>query len=152
MSVDDLFSGLNPVVRTILRAPVLHWVLSPFLMLVTVTGRRSGRSYTIPVGYQLDGRDLTVLVSEAHKKQWWRNYRDPRAVRVRVRGRSSSGEARVVGSDAPDYRRRVEGALRKVPRLDRVFGIEFDRSRGLTDEQVEHLATEIAVVHIALSG
>ena len=78
--VDALTSRLNPLVVAILRTPWVHWLLSPGLMLITVTGRRSGRRYTIPVGYQRDESDVIVLVSEARKKQWWRNYLEARAV------------------------------------------------------------------------
>ena len=76
INVDALASRLNPLVVAILRTPLVHWLLSPGLMLLTVTGRRSRRRYTIPVGYQRDGSDLIVLVSEAPKKQWWRNCRE----------------------------------------------------------------------------
>ena len=152
MKVDALFSRLNPLVRGILQTPLLHWVLSPFLMLVTVTGRRSGRRYTIPVGYQIDGDDVTVLVSDARNKQWWRNYREPGRVEVRVRGRARSGTARLTGPEAGDYRPRVENALRRVPGLDRVFGIEFDGRQGLSEDQLRRLANEIAVVRIALDA
>ncbi|MBW2312597.1 MAG: nitroreductase family deazaflavin-dependent oxidoreductase [Deltaproteobacteria bacterium] len=151
MSVDDVMSRMNPLVQGVLRAPGLHWVLSPFLMLVTVTGRRSGRRYTIPVGYQLRGDDVTVLVSEARKKQWWRNYTEPRPVEVFLRGRARRGEAALVlPATGDDYRERVEYALRRVPGLGGVFGVEFDRRAGLSAEQVEKLAEEIAVVRIDL--
>lgn len=151
MSVDDVMSRMNPLVRGVLRTPGLHWILSPFLMLVTVTGRRSGRRYTIPVGYQLRGNDVTVLVSEASKKQWWRNFAEAGPVEVWLRGRARGGEAALVPSTAGDeYRERVEYALRRVPGLGGVFGIEFDRRAGLSADQIETLAKEIAVVRIAL--
>jgi hypothetical protein len=43
---------INPLVRWLIRSP-LHWLASRRLALITYTGRRSGRAYTIPVGYQL---------------------------------------------------------------------------------------------------
>ena len=73
MSVDGVLSRLNPVIAALLRSP-LHPLLSPGLVLVTVTGRHSGRRYTIPVGYQRDGDDLVVMVSEARRKQLRRRY------------------------------------------------------------------------------
>jgi deazaflavin-dependent oxidoreductase (nitroreductase family) len=152
MSVDTFMSRLNPSVRRLLRTPVLHWLLSPFLMLVTVTGRRSGKRYTIPVGYQRRGDDVTVLVSEARNKQWWRNYTERRPLEIRLRGRERTGNAVVVGPEAADYRERIEYALRRVPGLGRVFGVEFDRRVGLSDGQVDELSKEIAVIRIKVSG
>ena len=40
---------LNPLLAALLRSP-LHRLASKNLMLLTVTGRKSGRTYTLPVG------------------------------------------------------------------------------------------------------
>ena len=90
VSVDGVLSALNPVIGAVLRSP-LHRLLSAGLMLLTVTGRHSGRRYTIPVGYQQDGNDLVVMVSEARRKQWWRNYYEPGPVALQLRGQARSG-------------------------------------------------------------
>ena len=150
MSVNDSFTRLNPLIAGLLRTPVLHWLLSPGVMLLTVTGRRSGRRYTIPVGYRLEGDELTVMVSEARKKQWWRNYREPASVELRLRGRARRGMAEVVTPGSQEFRRRAEWLLRRVPGLPRVFGIALDRRAGLSDAQVDHLGREAAVVRIRL--
>ena len=60
MSVDSSAGRINPLVAAVLRSP-FHWLLSFGLMLITVTGRRSGRRYTIPVGYQRHGDLLVTL-------------------------------------------------------------------------------------------
>ena len=92
MSVDSIMSMLNPVIGAVLRSP-LHRLVSPGLLLLTVTGRRTGRRYSIPVGYQRDGDDLVVMVSEARSKQWWRNYEEPAPIEMRLRGEQRSGVA-----------------------------------------------------------
>ena len=53
LSIDSVMSRLNPAICAVLRSR-FHWLLSRGLMLVTVTGRKSGRQYTIPVGYQFE--------------------------------------------------------------------------------------------------
>ncbi len=70
VSLDTIFSRLNPLFVWLLRSP-LQGLASGGLMLLTFTGRRSGRKFTIPVGYQRDGDVLTVMVSYAARKQWW---------------------------------------------------------------------------------
>jgi hypothetical protein len=149
MSLDAIFTRLNPGISWILRSP-LHFLLSPGLMLISVTGRRSGRRYTIPVGYQRDGDGLFVMVSHARRKQWWRNYREPGPVELRLCGRELRGRATVVppGSDA--FRRDAETSFRRMPWLGRQFGIHTRRGAGLTEAQVEHLGREGAIVEIAL--
>jgi hypothetical protein len=49
----------NPLIALILRSP-LHPLVSRRLALITVTGRRSGRTYTFPLGYEQDGDTVTV--------------------------------------------------------------------------------------------
>ena len=147
MSVDLNFRRFNPVVSSVLRSP-FHWVLSLGLMLITVTGRRTGRVYTIPVGYQRDGDVITVLVSEAPTKQWWRNFHDPAPVRMRVRGKDLKGLAEVVPPGSAEFRLQSERTLRRLPFMGKVFGIDYDRAQGLTDPQVAELGKSIAIVQI----
>lgn len=149
MSVDGLLTRLNPLIALILRSPA-HWLLSPGLMLLTFRGRKSGKQFAIPVGYQRDDDVVTVMVSEAREKQWWRNYREAGWVALRLRGRDLAGEAQVVVPGSDEFRQRTERSLRRVPGLSRIFGVEFDRKRGLSAEQVEHLGSAIAVVRIRL--
>jgi hypothetical protein len=52
-----LFKLLNPLMRALLRSP-LHRLLSARLLLLTVSGRRTGKCYTIPLGYAQVGRTL----------------------------------------------------------------------------------------------
>jgi len=64
MDVDRLVRHLNPLVAWLLRS-TLHPLVSGGLMLLEVTGRRTGRRYWIPVGYQRNGDAIIVLVSHA---------------------------------------------------------------------------------------
>ncbi len=149
MSLDSFFTRLNPLIAGILRSP-LHFLLSFGLMLITVTGRRSGRSYTIPVGYRRVDGGLVVMVSRARRKQWWRNYREPSPVALRLRGREVLGRAALVAPASDEFRRYAEGTFRRLPRLGSQFGIDYQRSIGLTDAQVEHLRVEAAIVRVEL--
>ena len=149
MSVDALLTRLNPLIALILRSPA-HRLLSRGLMLLTFRGRKSGRQFAIPVGYQREDDIVTVMVSEARNKQWWRNYREAGRVALRLRGRDLAGEAQVVAPGSDEFRQRAERSLRRVPGLSRVFGVDFDRKRGLTAEQLEHLGSAIVVVRIRL--
>jgi hypothetical protein len=89
----------NPGVRLLLRSP-LHAIASGQLALITVTGRRSGRSYTIPVGYRRDGDRVTIPVGWPERKRWWRNLRGEGAqVGLRLRGRDYSGHAVARGDE-----------------------------------------------------
>lgn len=44
--------AINPLVRWLMRSP-LHWLASRRVALISYTGRRSGRRFTIRVGYEM---------------------------------------------------------------------------------------------------
>ncbi|GLX99530.1 nitroreductase/quinone reductase family protein [Herbidospora sp. NBRC 101105] len=76
---------VNAVVRWILMSP-LHDLLSRFVVLLVITGRRSGRVFAIPVRYAEDGDVLTVVSRRG--RTWWRNLEGGAALTVVLRGRA----------------------------------------------------------------
>lgn len=93
---------VNPLVRWLLRSP-LHFVASDALILVTVTGRRSGRAYTTPVGYEQRGS--TLYLTSQTDRTWWRNLVGGADVEVWLRGERRRGHATVIedDGDVADY-------------------------------------------------
>jgi hypothetical protein len=82
----------NRLIAVLLRSP-LHPLLSRGLVLISVTGRRTGAQHTFPVAYQETGDVLTIPVMWPERKLWWRNLRDGAAVRLRLRGVERTGQA-----------------------------------------------------------
>ena len=82
-----IFAVLNPVVTALLRSP-LHALLSHELIVLSVTGRKSGKQYAVPVSYlQQDNRLYFSSLAG-----WWQNL--PGApVTVRLRGQDRGGTA-----------------------------------------------------------
>ena len=87
--------AINPLVRLVLRSPA-HGLLSGHLALLSVTGRRSGRTFTFPVGYDRDGDRVTIGVDWPERKRWWRNLLEPAPVEIWLAGvrRTGTGQAR----------------------------------------------------------
>jgi deazaflavin-dependent oxidoreductase (nitroreductase family) len=144
-----LSTRLNPILAAILRSPV-HWLLSSGLMLITVTGRKSGRRYTIPVGYHQVADAIVVMVAEAPSKTWWRNYRNAGPVEIRLRGRLHHGRAQLLRTDSREFQQRAEASFRRSRIIPWIFGIAFDRRGGLSDVQVQQLSQHAAIVRITL--
>jgi hypothetical protein len=140
---------LNGIVDLVLRSR-LHWLVSRGLALITVTGRRTGRRYTIPVGYLETSDAVLVLVGDAPSKTWWRNYLDPGPIEMRLRGVQRSGRAVVVPPGSEPFRRSAEASFRRSRIIPRLFGIAFDPNVGLTIEDTERLARRAAMVRITL--
>jgi hypothetical protein len=85
---------VNVGLVALLRAPILHHLVSHGVAEITVTGRRSGLSRTLPVFYRQQGDTVRIQVAMAQRKLWWRNLRDPGAeVHLLLRRRARSGYA-----------------------------------------------------------
>ncbi|MEW5827642.1 MAG: nitroreductase/quinone reductase family protein [Chloroflexota bacterium] len=82
----------NVFVKFFLRTP-LHGLFSKTTMLLTLTGRKSGRKLTLPVSYyEADGALWTI---SRRNRTWWRNLKGGADVTLRLRGRNlpARGEA-----------------------------------------------------------
>jgi hypothetical protein len=86
-----LMKIMNPVMALILRSPI-HWVASKQIMLLSFKGRKTGKRYSIPVGYVRKNNELTVFTHA----RWWRNLRGGAPVTVRIQGHEYSGVAETV--------------------------------------------------------
>lgn len=62
----------NDFMSWILCSP-FHGMLSNGMMLITFTGRKTGRKFTTPVGYYEAGGYLWVITSR--DRTWWKNLR-----------------------------------------------------------------------------
>lgn len=66
-------------------------------------GRRSGAGIALPVAYARDGDRVVVLVGRPATKTWWRNFRLPRAVEVRLPEGPRTGTGQVAEPGTPRY-------------------------------------------------
>ncbi|HUS16688.1 MAG TPA: nitroreductase/quinone reductase family protein [Chloroflexia bacterium] len=68
---------VNPVMRMLLRSP-LGARMGGVLLLLTFKGRKSGATFTTPVGYHRRDGELVVFT----ESPWWRNLRGGAPVRL----------------------------------------------------------------------
>ena len=95
---------VNPVVRTLLKSR-LHGVLSRDMMLLHVTGRRSGRVYVVPVGRHEHHGQLVASAGGA----WRRNLVGGAALEVTLDGRRRRADGELV--DDPEVVAEIFGDL-----------------------------------------
>jgi deazaflavin-dependent oxidoreductase (nitroreductase family) len=96
MATFDMVKLANGMMKSLLLSP-LHGLVSSRAMLITVSGRKSGRLYTTPVNYAREGNVITVV--SRRNRTWWKNLRGGAAVTLRVRGQDLKGTAEVVEDD-----------------------------------------------------
>jgi deazaflavin-dependent oxidoreductase (nitroreductase family) len=101
-------SKSNRFVAFMLRSP-LHVFMSG-LLLITVTGRKTGRLISTPVNYVRDGD--TLLVTSKVDRTWWKNLRGGAPVTLRLNGKTYRAAATVI-----EDRTAVEQGLLRFFRL-----------------------------------
>lgn len=111
---------LNALMRLILRSPA-HGMMSDRLLTITVTGRKTGNTYKIPVAYIEHEGALLVGTSAT----WKRNLRADTPVRLRLRGRDRLAHAEVI-SDEERLAEMYRAILPRNPVHGRFVGIGLE--------------------------
>ena len=103
--------------KLLLRSP-LHGAVSKRLMLLTMTGRKSGKQYRIPVGYTQVAETLYFGTNGL----WKNNLRGGAPVRVRLRGKDCAARAYVI-ADQEGMERSYALWLPQSPQYAQVIGM-----------------------------
>lgn len=116
-------------------------------MLITVTGRKTGKKYTTPVNYVQDGDVLSVL-SHAHRT-WWRNLRGGAPVKIVFRGK-------VIETIGTAYEKIEDVAelflqhLQAAPKYATLFGVEVDAEGNPVPASAAAIAVGKVMIEIEL--
>jgi hypothetical protein len=108
---------VNWLVKRLLRSP-LHRFLSRNTMLLTYTGRKSGRSYVVAVRYVRHG-DLVTCYTDS---KWWINLRGGAPVQMLIAGDTVRGIATPV-EDRATVAASLSEFLRATPGDSKYYGV-----------------------------
>lgn len=136
---------INPVERALLRSRLHRFAGSSTLMLLTYKGRKSGRCFTVPVGYRQDGNTLASFTPFA----WSKNLRGDADVEVILRGEQRRGTATVVTDPelvAPALATYLEGNSGDA----RFFKVRLDGTQHPNLDDVAAVAPHTAMITIRL--
>jgi hypothetical protein len=144
MKVPEIFFKIiNPIMKFLLRSP-FHGALSKSIMLITFTGRNSGRKFTTPVRYmQTDG---TVRCFTAVENQWWRNLRGGAAVTLRVNGQDGSYSARAIHDDPVQIRKWLLFYLGLFPQDAAYHEIRVNKDKTLNEADLDRAVKKAILV------
>jgi len=133
-------------IHRVLYAIGLGSLIGRIILLLTTTGRRSGKKRVTPLQYELIGSDYYVGAARGMKADWVRNIQSDPHVEVRVGAKHFSANAEIVNdpSRLADF---VEVRLERHPRM---IGFIMQKAHGLpkrpSREQLEKLAEKEALV------
>lgn len=133
----------NKFISWFLRSP-FHKMLSDGMMLITITGRKTRKTFTLPVGYYPDYGYLWVMTSR--DRTWWRNLREGAEVEILLKKKTMKGFAEAE-LDEKAVEARMDEYLCHVPQAARPLGVHMEN--GVPDhEDVQRIAREKLFVKI----
>ncbi len=135
----------NDFMAWVLRSP-FHGILSNGMMLITITGRKTGNTYTTPVGYYEEGGYLWVITSRERK--WWRNLQGGAKVDLLLKRKPVQGETETELDENSVEARMVE-YLRHVPQAAKPMGIRVE-NQSPNAEDIARTAKDRLFVRIKL--
>ena len=137
----------NDFIKMMLRSP-LHGLFSGNMMLITVTGRKSGRTITTPVNYYSDGDALWVI--SVRNRTWWRNVCGGAEVILRLQGRDVKARAEAI-LDEQAVAKQLGEYVKYLPMSAGPLGVRFQN--GVANcEDTSRLAKERLFIKICPEG
>ena len=121
-------------------------LIGRIILLLTTTGRRSGKKRVTPLQYELIGSDYYLGAARGLQADWVRNIQSDPHVNIRVGGKQVQGIAEIV-TDVSRFADFLEVRLERHPRM---IGLIMEKAHGLprhpSREQLEGLAKKEALV------
>jgi len=143
-----VWRALLPVGNRLMRAWLRsgwHRPVNSTMMVLTLEGVRSGRTYFFPVGYAEDPEGLATFT----RFSWWKNFREERPVSLRLRGREVRGTA-VAVRDPEAVAERFAYYLRRNPHDGKYFGGRVDRDDRADPGKLARAAGRLVMIHSRL--
>jgi deazaflavin-dependent oxidoreductase (nitroreductase family) len=121
-------------------------MVSNSILLITFTGRKSGKTYSTPVSYSQHDDQVYVFTHSI----WWKNLRSDAPVTLRIRGRDLQGLPEPVAEDKQAIAAGLATHLRKVPSDARYYGVTFDANGTPRAEEVEKAVQTVVMLRFQL--
>jgi deazaflavin-dependent oxidoreductase (nitroreductase family) len=130
----------NPIIQWLLRSP-FHGFVSKNMMLITYTGRKSGKKFTTPVNYlhMTQGQDKFLATTSLRERTWWRNLRGSAPVALRLQGKDLPAAAEVIEDDQ-GVAENLGAYLRQAPGLAKYFNVRLESTGQLKAEDLANAA------------
>jgi len=86
--------AMNAVAAKLLDVPLVGNIVGRNLVVISYVGRRSGKTFSIPVNYRRVGDEFVIGVGLPDAKTWWRNFEgDGGPITLRLNGTDRTGHA-----------------------------------------------------------
>ena len=137
----------NDFMVWVLRSP-FHGMLSNGMMLITIKGRKTGKTYTTPVGYYSENEFLWVITSR--ERTWWKNLQGGAKVDLLLKRKPVEGFADVE-LDEKSVLARMPEYLRHIPQAAKPMKIRMEDGKP-NPQDIANTAKDRLFVKIKLNA
>lgn len=138
---------VNSVMKFALRSPLLHGMVSDKIMLITFTGRKSGKIYTLPVSYTQQGNSVVMFTS----LPWRKNLVDNTPVTLHLRGRQLKATTDLNTDDVEQITPVLAEHLRNKPTDARIHDVTYDDTGEPVADEVRRAAGNVRMLRFKLA-
>lgn len=136
----------NPLMIWLIRSP-FHRLLDKSFMVLTYTGRKSGKTYRVPVNYARQGD--TLLTFSLRERTWWRNLRGGAPVILRLEGKDVAATSQAIEYEA-EVAVALSAYLRQAPQMAKYFQVGLDSTDLPDADDIRRSATGRVVIQTRL--
>ena len=129
----NLWRLINPFVVLILGSP-LHFLASKNLIFITFQGRKSKKTYNIPVSYHREGNDLVALTLK--QNLWWKSLKMLNTTQITLLGKKENVELTIVDEDTQLIKEKMRELIIEKP-IDAYFAkVKLDNNKLPIEEDL----------------
>lgn len=132
---------MNAAMKFVLQSP-LHGMVSSKIMLVTFTGRKSGKTYMTPVSYVQQGDAVAMFT----RSRWWQNLANGAPVTLHLRGRKVRTSADLITDDVEQIMPILTEHLRHNKVDARIYGVTYDEAGEPKADEVRRAADRVRML------
>ena len=137
---------MNPIMKRIVRGG--GGKMGDAIMLITFKGRKSGKTFTTPLGYTSEGDTVTCFTDSS----WWKNLEGSAPVKVTIKGKEMEGIATPV-SDKEQVLGYVRDRLQDGgPQAVRQMALSLPKGYLPTDDELRIMLCDRVLITIKVQG
>lgn len=145
----NLWRLINPLVVFILRSP-LHFLASKNLIFITFQGRKSKKTFNIPVSYHREGNDLIALTLK--QNLWWKNLKMLNRTQITLLGKKKDVGITIVDQDTQFIKEKMRELIIEKP-IDAYFAkVKLDNNKLPVEEDLEEASQKHIVLKFTLKA
>jgi len=145
----NLWRLINPLVVFILRSP-LHFLASKNLIFITFQGRKSRKTFNIPVSYHREGNDLIALTLK--QNLWWKNLKMLNRTQITLLGKKEDVGITIVDQDTQFIKEKMRELIIEKP-IDAYFAkVKLDNNKLPVEEDLEEASQKHIVLKFTLKA